>query len=213
MGGQFSIPEPEPIEPRPEFPPVTQPPLVDQEPADWPEPEGFTWVDSDPIDEIITPDDIERVRERVYDDPRVQDALGGDRPIGVDPTVIEPKESSEPPLLVFLLYSCASRNSVEVTVDLNSMDIINLQSVPTQPPLTPQELVDAVSLGGQAVGVTYGPDLVGRAMGITVHDPSHELFGHRLADVRIGNPENRLPRHFALVDLCDGSVIDAGDVS
>jgi hypothetical protein len=34
MSGQFEIPPPERLEPRPEFPPITNPPLVDQEPVD-----------------------------------------------------------------------------------------------------------------------------------------------------------------------------------
>lgn len=212
MGGQFEIPSPERLEPRQEFPPIIDPPLVDQEPVDWPEPEGFELVSSDSLDEPISPNDIEGARKIVFNDPRVNDLLGGGSPICNDPSIIEPKEPDQSHLLVFLLYSCESSNTVEVTVDAGTMDIMSVETAAVQPPLTRDELDAAVDLARQELGLTFGPDMTGEAMGITVEDPSHELFGHRLADVRIGNPENRLPRHFAIVDLCEGRVIDAGDV-
>lgn len=213
MGDRFTIPIPERLETRAEFPPITIPPLVDQEPVDWPEPEDFQHFASDPLDDLVSTDEISRATEVVFNDPRVNDALGGDRPIGVDPSVVEPKQPEDVPLLVYHLYSCASSNTIEVTVDATTLDIVGFETSAVQPPLTRKELDAAIDLAGQELGLTFGPDLRGRAMGITVDDPAHELFGRRLADVRIGNPENRLPRHFATVDLCEGRVIDAGDVS
>ncbi|MDQ3443272.1 MAG: hypothetical protein M3490_06660 [Chloroflexota bacterium] len=212
MSGQFEIPPPERLEPRPEFPPITNPPLVDQEPVDWPEPEGFDFVGSDLLDELVSQNDIEGARKIVFCDPRVNDVLGGGSRIGNDPSIIEPKEPDESHLLVFHLYSCDSSNSIEVTFDAGTMDIVGVEMASVQPPLTRDELDTAIDLARQELGLNFGLDLVGRAMGITVDDPSEPLFGRRLADVRIGNPENRLPRHYAMVDLCEGRVLDAGDV-
>lgn len=212
MRGHFDIQAPDELEPREEFPPITNPPLVDQEPADWPEPGEYTPFSSDPLDDLVPQDIIDRAREIVFNDPAVNEHLGGDLPIGGPPSVIEPKAVSEPPLLVFYLYSCATGSTVEVLVDATTMDIVSTAGIPIQPPLTRQELNRAVDLAGQELGLTYGPDLEGYAMGITMPDPSHPMFGRRLADVRIGDPHYRLPKYFATVDLCDGIVLDAGDV-
>jgi hypothetical protein len=212
MRGHFDIQAPDELEPREEFPPITNPPLVDQEPADWPEPGEYTPFNSDPLDDLVSQDVIDHVREIVYNDPAVNEHLGGDRPIGGPPSVIEPKEVSEPPMLVFYLYSCATGNTVEVIVDATTMDIVSTSGIPIQPPHTREELDRAIDLAGQELGLTFGADLVGRAMGITVVDPTHSMFGHRLADVRIGDPQYRLPKYFATVDLCAGVVLDAGDV-
>ena len=83
MRGQFELPTLDRPEPREEFPPITNPPLVDQEPVDWPEPEGFTFVSSDPLDDILPQEVIDRATEVALGDPAVNEVLGGDRPVGV----------------------------------------------------------------------------------------------------------------------------------
>jgi hypothetical protein len=212
MRESIAIPRPELPERFGELWPITSPPLVDQDPPDWQEAEDWEAFPSESIDEPVNNAAINRAQEAVLTDPRVQEYLGGEPPAFIDASVLQGKRRDAAIRLQFRLFSCQSLQTLEVLVDSDSNEILGVETSDIQPPLSREELDRAIEIAGAELGVEFGEEFVGRAMGITVALTGDNLYGHRLADVRIGNPAERLPRYHATVDLCEGSVIDSGDV-
>jgi hypothetical protein len=212
MPGFFQIPEP-PELPRRGAPwPTTTPPLVDQDPPDWQE-DVDQWepFSSDPVDIVISPDESDQARQTALDDDRVREILGDGPVIDSGASAVEGKSDDEPALLRYRLFSCGTLRAVDVLLDRATMAVLEVTSPDGQPAPLPDEIDRAVALAAAQLGIDPA-DLVGQAIFVTREDPGDPLFRHRLADVRFGRPDERRPRLRALVDICDESVLDAGEM-
>ena len=208
------LPQPPKLEWRGAPYPVTEPPLVDQDPPDWDEAiEDVTVFVSDPYDG--DPDPTQQEVDDAVDvslrDDRVREVIGVERPTSILVSAIEARDREEPPLLRCSLFSCSALRSVDVVLIRGEMTVIEVTESHVQPPPTPEEIYLAVDLGSRALGIELdaNANLVGHAIVVTRVDPSDPHFACRLADVRYGDPAMRLPRFRALVDLCDQTVLDA----
>jgi hypothetical protein len=56
-------------------------------------------------------------------------------------------------------------------------------------------------------------EMIGRAIMIEETNPESEYFGKRLFDVQFGNPNQRLPKFKAIVDIYEGNVISYRPIS
>lgn len=208
----FALPKP-PENPRRGSPrPITDPVLVDQDPPDDTEDvERFETFESIALDELLTEGENARALEAALDDGRVRELMGGSRPSDVAAGLVLAKAPGEAELLRFRFFSCETLRSVDVILERASLQVLAVDPVEGQPAPTIEELERAVSLAAAALRVGEESGLVGRAIFVTRADPADMLFRHRLADVRFGKADERRPLLRALVDVCDGRVIDAGD--
>jgi hypothetical protein len=205
-------PEPEAIDDldwHDELWPTTSPPLSDQAPPDWKEVSGgFTPVASDPLPDLVSEQDRRDAADAAAQDGRVLEWIGGGQPTGLGTGVIERKEG-EPPLIVVRFLSCDTSSVVIAWVDVATRAVVHVERAALDAFATEDEVRHAVSMASAALAGDLEPGMVGRGMPIEGTGP---FAGRRLIDVRFVNPDQRLARWYARVDVCDDGVVEAGPV-
>lgn len=190
--------------------PIWDPPLVDQDPPDGRQDiEMMVPFQSTPLEDELTQDEADRVRQVALEEPRVRELLGGRRVTDFGAALVKAKRDAEPDLVRYQFFSCDTLRSVQIVFERSNLAVVEVISGEGQPAPLPEEVDRAVSLAAAELGVDRG--LVGQAIFITREDPNDPLFRHRLADVRFGKADERRPRFRALVDLCDERVLDSGE--
>jgi hypothetical protein len=191
--------------------PIYDPPLVDQDPSEEREDvEQLEILGTTPLEEELTRDEADRAGQVALDDGRVRELLGGARVTDFGGSLVRAKTDLEPDLIRYQFFSCETLRTVGVVMDRATLDVLEVNQMEGQPAALPNEIDRAVSLAAAELGVDATSGLVGRAIFVTRYNPADPLFGHRLADVRFGRPEERRPQMRALVDVCEERVISAG---
>lgn len=203
------LPEPtDDVRPILDFPAETNPPLRDRPPH--PVPEGVSdrrEVEVGDDRTLLSPKAAQRLLDVVAVAPAVKRLLGR-RYVTIGARRSATKEGRQETLALF--YSYANQWTVEARLDGRDGEV-SAEVVRLQPALTEEEAALAVGLARNAIGVEADGLEVG-ALAITREEPEDPLTGRRLADVRLFPADERSARYFAVVDLADASVIDAGRV-
>jgi hypothetical protein len=187
------------------------PPLIDQDPArDDEDVAGLEVLTSDALDDEVAADESDRALAAALDDGRVSELVGRGRVINDGVALSKAKDTSEPDLLHYRLFSCETLRSVDVLIERAGLQVVDVVQSEGQPGPTAEELDRAVALAAAELGVDETSGLVGRAIFMTREDPGDPLFRHRLADCRFGKPDSRRPTLRALVDVCEERVISSG---
>jgi hypothetical protein len=209
---RFTIPDPPGPLTRGSPWPTYDPRLVDQDPPDAREDiEQLEVLTSSPLDEELTPEELDRAGLASRSDPRLLELIGDARARDFGGSLTSAKAGGEPDLIRFQFFSCETLRSAEVVLDRATLDVLEVRQMEGQPAPLPDEIDRAVAVATAELRVDPASGLVGRAIFVTRENPSDPAFGHRLADVRFGRPEERRPRLRALVDLCEERVISAGE--
>jgi hypothetical protein len=210
---QFALPSPPEMLSRGSPHPTYEPALVDQEPpGEREDVEDFEIFSSTPLEEELTRDEASRAREAALGHGRVRELIGEPAPTDFGGSLVKAKSAAEPDLIRYSFFSCDTHRSAEVLLDRNSLDVLEVTAIDGQPAPMPEEVDRAVALAAAELGIDAASELVGRAIFVTRDDAADPLSGHRLADVRFGRPDERRPRVFALVDVCEDRVITTGEL-
>jgi hypothetical protein len=112
---------------------------------------------------------------------------------------------------VVVFYSYANQWTVEARLAERAEEW-SVEVLRVQPPLTDDESEIAVGLARRALeGDLDG--LEAGSIAIMREDPADPLSGRRMADVRFFAADERLPRYYAIVDLADRAIVQAGSAA
>jgi VCPO second helical-bundle domain len=217
------LPPPPRMLPYGELRPVIEPAFRDQEPPRTQE-EVEEWepFPSGPLEHVLTDELAQRAEQVALASPEVRRLLAEKRYIAIGASLMD--EGDEKPegearaqagTLIFMIYNYTDNMAIQVTLDRNAQSVIRaVERFPDPCPPRSVEIDQAVTLARQdhRLAEHLTEDMEGTAIMVTMADPAHPLYRHRLFDVRFGYSDERLPRQMALVDLSDERVVRAGPV-
>jgi hypothetical protein len=219
------LPPPPRLLPLGELRPIVEPAFRDQAPPQTKEEvEEWERFPSSPVEHMLTDELAQHAEAVALASPDVKRLLAGKRYIPIGATLMD--EGDEKPegearaqagTLIFMIYNYTDNVPVQVILDRDARGVRSVAEQVMGPacPAPPREIETAIALAreDQRLAERLTEDMEGTAIMVTVEDPAHPLYRHRLLDVRFGYPDERLPRHMALVDLSTERVVRAGPVA
>jgi hypothetical protein len=160
----------------------------------------------------LTAELVRQAQETALADERVRTLLTDKRYVPLGASLLDGREKTEEPALLYVIYDYTSNYAIEVILDGTARSVSDVVQARYQPAPLQKEIEQAIVLarndGRLADQLT--DDLEGMALLVSPADPDDPYYAHRQFDVRFGYADERLPKYAALVDLSTETVIRAG---
>lgn len=213
MPEELRLEPPPRLELLPERPPVMIPRLRELPPFPGPVPDEMEPFTGDTVDDPLA-GRLDEIRERVFAHERLRRMRRG-RFTEIGAGLRGKREADERLTVLHVVWDHDAHVSIETTLDAETLEVLDVLESTDQPAPTQEEIDRAVEIATAderlARDTQQDDGLVGMALLASPVDPQDPLFGHRIFDVRMVCPEERLPRASALVDLTDETVLRVGD--